>query len=110
MLIDIPQSFLSTSRKVARDLDNVDHELLDMWFQPNLKSNQTLIDKMIQYNISWSYEYEELVKKVASLSGRGGSLQANLSTALNDEQTREIYIWHWRLSLKTMVRIHAVSF
>ncbi|KDN48903.1 hypothetical protein RSAG8_02256, partial [Rhizoctonia solani AG-8 WAC10335] len=101
MLIDIHQSFLFTARKVAKDLDKVDDDLLAIWFQPNLKSNITLIRKMIKYDISWPQEYDTLVKIVSSAGG--GSLQANLSASLNGRQQEELYIWHWHLSLRTLL-------
>ncbi|CUA67218.1 hypothetical protein RSOLAG22IIIB_13329 [Rhizoctonia solani] len=60
---------------------------------------------MINYNITWFKEYDTLAQKMSNLSG---SLQNNVSAPLSIEQREELYIWHWRLSLKALVNIHAL--
>ncbi|QRW20611.1 low temperature requirement protein LtrA [Rhizoctonia solani] len=95
-------SFLSTSRKIARDLENVDERVLETW-SPYLGSDHQLARDLVKYNISWSDEHKALVKLISKHSPQG-----NISAPLNNEQKEELYIWHWRLSLKTLVRIHGI--
>jgi hypothetical protein len=97
------QSFLSTSRKIAKGLENVDEDVLRRW-TPDLGSDQTLKDQLIQYNISWSGEHKKLLELMTKHSSQG-----NASSPLNSLQKEELYIWHWRLSLKTILQIHEVS-
>ncbi|CAE6388699.1 unnamed protein product [Rhizoctonia solani] len=97
-------SFLSTARKIATDLEDVDNDLLVIWSQPDIKTNGTLIKKLINYNITWSQEYDILAQRMS----RGSLLQTNISTPLSNEQKEELYIWHWRLSLRALVRIHTI--
>ncbi|KAJ1305000.1 hypothetical protein OPQ81_000043 [Rhizoctonia solani] len=94
-------SFLSTARKTAKELDDLDENLLKIWTQPNLESDAGLIDQLRKYNISWPIEHANLVKNLTQ-----GSLWANSSTPLSDGQKRILYVWHWRLSLKVLLRIH----
>ncbi|EUC57249.1 transmembrane protein, putative [Rhizoctonia solani AG-3 Rhs1AP] len=80
----------------------LNNDLLVIWSQPDIKTNGTLIKKLINYNITWSQEYDILAQRMS----RGGLLQTNISTPLSNEQKEELYIWHWRLSLRALVRIH----
>ncbi|CAE6412995.1 unnamed protein product [Rhizoctonia solani] len=95
-------SFLSTSRKIARDLENVDERVLETW-SPYLGSDHQLARDLVKYNISWSDEHKALAKLISKHSPQG-----NISAPLNNEQKEELYIWHWRLSLKTLVGIHGI--
>ncbi|CAE6529179.1 unnamed protein product [Rhizoctonia solani] len=97
-------SFLSTARTIARDLENLDEELLVIWNQPNLKSNTTIIRRLVNYGISWPQEYDMLLQNMTSR----GSIQVNISAPLTEEQKGELYIWHWRLSLRALMRIHRI--
>ncbi|CAE6468043.1 unnamed protein product [Rhizoctonia solani] len=97
-------SFLSTARTIARDLENLDEELLVIWNQPNLKSNTTIIRRLVNYGISWPQEYDMLLQNMTSR----GSTQVNISAPLTEEQKGELYIWHWRLSLRALMRIHRI--
>ncbi|KAG8699337.1 hypothetical protein FRC11_013771, partial [Ceratobasidium sp. 423] len=94
-------SFLSTAREIAKDLDNVDDRLLEIWTESNLGSNTNLTKQLRQYNISWPDEHDGLVQKMTK-----GLLQANASAPLSDDQKKMLYIWHWRLSLKALLGIH----
>ncbi|CAE6494056.1 unnamed protein product [Rhizoctonia solani] len=96
-------SFLSTARGMAKGLDDVDDDLLQIWTQPNLASNATLIDKLKHYNISWTEEHKKLVQ---TMTGGLNLLQANASAPLSDKQKGILYIWHWRLTLQALVEIH----
>ncbi|KAH7338462.1 hypothetical protein B0J17DRAFT_718118 [Rhizoctonia solani] len=104
VLVNVPQSFLSTARKIAKDLDRVDDDLLVIWNQPNLRSNGSIIEKMVKYNVSWTREYDELEKNVS----RWSSVRADISSPLSIQQKKELFIWHWRLSLRILVNLHAM--
>ncbi|CAE6451724.1 unnamed protein product [Rhizoctonia solani] len=95
-------SFLSTSRKVARELEDVDEEVLRIW-TPDLGSNVKLTHRLLEYNISWSEEHTKLVELMRKHSPQGNAL-----APLNEKQKEELYIWHWRLSLRTLLRIHDI--
>ncbi|CAE6529186.1 unnamed protein product [Rhizoctonia solani] len=97
-------SFLSTARKIAKDLDSVDDDLLLIWNQPNLGLNGTIIETMVKYNVSWTQEYNELAKNVSKWS----SVRTDISSPLNLQQKKELFIWHWRLSLRILVNLHAI--
>ncbi|CAE6468036.1 unnamed protein product [Rhizoctonia solani] len=97
-------SFLSTARKIAKDLDSVDDDLLLIWNQPNLGLNGTIIETMVKYNVSWTQEYNELAKNVSKWS----SVRTDISSPLSLQQKKELFIWHWRLSLRILVNLHAI--
>ncbi|KAL5634232.1 hypothetical protein ACGC1H_006150 [Rhizoctonia solani] len=97
-------SFLSTARTIAADLDHLDQELLVIWSEPNIRSNTTIIRRLVNYGISWPQEYDMLLQNMTS----GGSLPVNTSALLSNEQKEELYIWHWRLSLRALMRIHEI--
>ncbi|KAH7338463.1 hypothetical protein B0J17DRAFT_424007 [Rhizoctonia solani] len=97
-------SFLSTARTIAKDLENLDEELLVIWSQPNLRSNTTIIRRLVNYGISWPQEYDMLLQNMTN----GRSFQADVSAPLTEEQKGELYIWHWRLSLRALLRIHGI--
>ncbi|CAE6483799.1 unnamed protein product [Rhizoctonia solani] len=97
-------SFLSTARTIAADLDHLDKELLVIWAQPGIRSNATIIRRLVNYGISWSQEYDILLHNMTN----GGALPTNTSAPLSNEQKEDLYIWHWRLSLRALMRIHGI--
>ncbi|CAE6451731.1 unnamed protein product [Rhizoctonia solani] len=97
-------SFLSTARRIASDLKNLDQELLVIWTQPEIRSNKTIASRLVEYGISWSQEYDMLVQNMTN----GGSPRANISAPLNTDQREELYVWRWRLSLRALMRIHGI--
>ncbi|CAE7146740.1 unnamed protein product [Rhizoctonia solani] len=97
-------SFLSTARTIAADLDHLDKELLVIWAQPGIRSNATIIRRLVNYGISWSQEYDMLLHNMTN----GGALPTNTSAPLSNEQKEDLYIWHWRLSLRALMRIHGI--
>ncbi|KAF8747448.1 Bacterial low temperature requirement A protein (LtrA), partial [Rhizoctonia solani] len=97
-------SFLSTARRIASDLKNMDEELLEMWTQPEIRSNKKIAGRLVEYGISWSQEYDALVQNMTSR----GTLWTNSSMSLTNGQREELYIWRWRLSLRALMRIHGI--
>ncbi|ELU37613.1 hypothetical protein AG1IA_08363 [Rhizoctonia solani AG-1 IA] len=98
------QSFLSTARRIASDLKNMDEELLEIWTQPEIRSNKKIAGRLVEYGISWSQEYDALVQNMTSR----GALWTNSSMSLTNGQREELYIWRWRLSLRSLMRIHGI--
>ncbi|CEL63473.1 hypothetical protein RSOLAG1IB_10789 [Rhizoctonia solani AG-1 IB] len=96
-------SFLSTARRIASDLKNLDGELLTMWTQPDIKSNKIIASRLVEYGISWSQEYDMLVQNMTSEGSR-----SETSAALSSEQRQELHVWRWRLSLRALMRIHGI--
>ncbi|KAF8686388.1 hypothetical protein RHS04_00362 [Rhizoctonia solani] len=98
------QSFLSTARRIASDLKNMDKELLEIWTQPEIRLNKKIAGRLVEYGISWSQEYDALVQNMTSR----GTLWTNSSMSLTNGQREELYIWRWRLSLRALMRIHGI--
>ncbi|CAE6425178.1 unnamed protein product [Rhizoctonia solani] len=96
-------SFLSTARTIVADLDHLDKELLVIWSEPDIRSNTTITRRLVNYGISWPQEYDMLLQNMT-----GGLLSVNTSAPLSNEQKEELYIWHWRLSLRAIMRIHEI--
>jgi hypothetical protein len=95
------QSFLSTATSTSKALQG----LTPQSFKSDSKANVTINSALLRCGLSWVEEYDTLMKHMTKDNTTSLDLVPE-----NSEQWLEFHAWHYRISLKMLVKLYEVSY